>query len=188
MFDAHIRQCLLVDSTIAALDNISVMAKVTHYQVAMLEFRDARHLIAEGERKLLWAEEKKTTAKGYLFRAQVFTHICHLIFDPSAPPSPELSANVAYPSIFASEGPSNEWGHPTWTDPPSQPLHSPLAWLSPCETCGDIYHIQALCPFKFCCHSCWGTDHLTSHCPICPVDDGTYKEDYGMTPSDLEAE
>jgi hypothetical protein len=61
-----------------------------------------------------------------LFRARVFTHICHLIFNPSLPPSPEPDANTAYPSIITSEGPSDDWGHPTWTDPPSQPLRSPL--------------------------------------------------------------
>jgi hypothetical protein len=126
MFDAHIRQCLLVDSAVAALDNIGVTAEVACYRAAMLEFRDARHLIAEGERKLLRAEEKKTAAEGYLFRARVFTRICHLIFDPSTPLSPKPSANMAYPSIVTSEGPSDDWGHPTWTDPPSQPLCSPL--------------------------------------------------------------
>ena len=73
----------------------------------MLEFRDVRHLIAEGERKLLQAEEKKTAAEGYLFRAQVFTRICHLTFNPSTPPSPKPAANAAYPSIIASEGPSD---------------------------------------------------------------------------------
>jgi hypothetical protein len=143
----------------------------------MLEFRDARCLIAEGERKLLRAEEKKTAAEGYLFRAQVFTHICHLIFDPSTPPSPKPSANTAYPSINASEGPSDEWGYPTWIDPPSQPLCSPLTWLGPCETCGDVYDIQASCPFEFCCHSCWGTNHLTTHCPVCPADEEMYEEE-----------
>jgi hypothetical protein len=143
----------------------------------MLEFRDARCLIAEGERKLLQAEEKKTAAEGYLFRARVFTRICHLIFDPSTPPSPKPSANTAYPSINASEGPSDEWGYPTWIDPPSQPLCSPLTWLGPCETCGDVYHIQASCSFKFCCHSCWGTDHLTTHCPVCPADEEMYEEE-----------
>jgi hypothetical protein len=77
----------------------------------MLEFRDTRCLIAEGERKLLCAEEKKIAAKGYLFRARVFTQICHLIFDPSTPPFPEPAANAAYPSIVASEGPSDDWRH-----------------------------------------------------------------------------
>ena len=153
----------------------------------MLEFRDARRLIAEGERKLLRAEEKKTAAEGYLFRARVFNRICHLIFDPSTPPFPEPPANTAYPSIVASEGPGDDWGHPTWSDHPFQPLRSPLTRLGPCETCGDVYHVQASCPFKFCCHSCWGTDHLTTHCPVCPANEEMYEEEYGMAPSDPEA-
>jgi hypothetical protein len=69
MFDARIRQRLLIDSAVAALDNISVTAEVAHYQAAMLKFRDTRYLIAEEERKLLRAKEKKTAAEGYLFRA-----------------------------------------------------------------------------------------------------------------------
>jgi hypothetical protein len=188
MFDSCIKQRLLVDNAVAALDDISITAEVARYRAAMLEFRDARRLVAEGGKKLLRAEEKKTAAEGYLFRARVFTRICHLIFDPSLPPSPEPAANTAYPSIVASEGPSDGWGHPTWTDPPSQPLRNPLTRLGPCETCGDVYHVQASCPFEFCCHNCWGTDHLTSHCPICPADEEMYEEEYGLVPSDPEAE
>jgi hypothetical protein len=69
MFDACIRQRLLVNNAVAALDDIGVTAEVARYRAAMLKFRDARRLVAEGKRKLLCAEEKKTAAKGYLFRA-----------------------------------------------------------------------------------------------------------------------
>jgi hypothetical protein len=34
----------------------------------------------------------------------------------------------------------------------------------------------------------WGVNHLTSHCPVCPVDAKMYEEDYGTVPSDPEAE
>jgi hypothetical protein len=86
MFNTCLQQHLLVNNAIATLNDIGVTAEVAHYWSAMLEFRDARRELAAAKNKILHVQEKQAATKGHLFRARVFTHICHLIFDSSIPP------------------------------------------------------------------------------------------------------
>jgi hypothetical protein len=115
----------------------------------MIEMQAARDLIADVEEKLHYATDKKTAAKRHLFRAQVFTRIYHIILNLSLPLSSDLSLTPCYPTIVTSEGPPDAWGQATWTDPPSCPLHSPLAELGPCYHCRDLYHTYEGCPLCF---------------------------------------
>jgi hypothetical protein len=75
MFNPTICQRLLVDTAIAALDDIRATMEVARYQAAFLELQDAERDLRRATAAAQWVQEKRLAAEGYLFRACAASHI-----------------------------------------------------------------------------------------------------------------
>jgi|SRR6266853_6475616 len=105
MFDPHIHQRLIVDTTLAGLNDIRATAEVAWYQAALTNICLGRQELTRAKVKVWRAEERKLATEGYMFRARIPSRIHHLVLDPSLPLSPDPPAHV--PPIIASQGPPN---------------------------------------------------------------------------------
>jgi hypothetical protein len=83
MFNPTIWQGLLIDTTLASLDDIRATAEVAYYRAAFLELRDAERDQRRAEAAVQRAQEKCLAAEGHIFRVRIPLCIFKWVFDPS---------------------------------------------------------------------------------------------------------
>src|SRR5216683_1295390 len=69
-FHPYLAQCLLVDNALTRLEDIGIIAKVSHYCASVVEESIQHQNVAHAESTLCHAREKKISTEGHLFCAQ----------------------------------------------------------------------------------------------------------------------